>query len=410
MSDSAIIVSVYVKGTPAAKVRRRLLELQGLVRATGANPVGWLGQARDVVAHGLGQGRLQDLVSLVNAEKTSLVVFDQELNPSALGHVQRLLPDVRVVDRTQVILDIFAHRAFSREGRIQVELAQYRYLEPRIRQVSWASRSGGGIGTRGPGETLLELDRRRIRQRIQALSGELERIEEHRSGRRSRRRHHEIPLVALIGYTNVGKSTLYSLLTHRPQAARDAVFVTLDATVRKILVPQAGRALVVDTVGLVDDLPGHLLRAFQSTLDEVRDADVLVEVLRRDPQFPVSIDEQEATLRTMKSWLGVGDTPSIRVYNQWGEGLAEDTPFDADVALSAKSGQGLETLIRVLSDSLAPYFSTLTQYIPWHRDDLWSLVWKDFEVVEERVGAAGAEVQLRGTRQAHARLAALLGA
>lgn len=380
---------------------RELTELQGLVEAAGVESAGWISQARDIPESGLGQGALQDLIQAVEESGADLVVFNQEMRPRQLLTVQREIGErAQVVDRTQIILDIFARRASSREGRLQVELAQYQYLEPRLRGMRVLSRPGGGVGTRGPGETQLELDRRRIHHRIHALSEELARVEAERRGRRVRRRRTELPLITLVGYTNVGKSTLFSLLTHRPQEAENALFVTLDPTVRRLMVPGFGPALVSDTVGFVDRLPHELVAAFRSTLDEVRDADVIVEVVSADPDFPVPPLEQMAVVDKTLARLEATSIRRVRVWSQW-DRVAPGTALPTDgVCVSRDSKIGLEPLLAALGSALAPLVREETVRVAWHDQETWKVIWREFVVRERSDGPDGAELRLRGTERA----------
>ncbi len=400
--ERAVTVSVYRKGTSKDRVDHGLEELKGLVEAAGANVVGSMTQAREEPEAGLGRGALEQLAQTVEALPADLVVFDHEVKPSQLLVVQNALgPRARVVDRTQIILDIFATRATSREGRLQVELAQYQYLEPRLRGMRAFSRPGGGIGTRGPGETYLELDRRRIRRRIHELNQELETMERQRRERRLRRRRTELPQVTLVGYTNVGKSTLYSVLTRRPQAADNALFVTLDPTVRRMVVPEFGPVLVSDTVGFVDRLPHELVAAFRSTLDEVRDADLILEVVSADPDFPVSVGEQLAVIDETCRALEAGKTPRLRVYSQCDRAAAAGVPrFEDGVAVSALAGWGLDDLLERVSMALRSRRREERVRVKWSNQEAWKVIWREFVVVEQADLGQEAELVLRGSEQA----------
>lgn len=401
MAERAVLVSVYPKGTPGEVVDARLRELSGLVDAAGGEVMGVLTQAREQPDGGLGRGALDSLAEAVRAHEAGLVVFDQELKPSVLLNVQQAVgPDARVLDRTQVILDIFANRAHSREGRVQVELAQLKYLEPRLRGMRSLSRLGGGIGTRGPGETYLEMDRRKIHQRIVDLSRELDKVERQRQERRQRRSRTELPLVTLVGYTNVGKSTLYSRLTRRAQTAEDALFVTLDPTVRRIMLPEFGSALVSDTVGFVDRLPHHLVAAFRSTLVEVRDADLIVEVLSADPDFPVSLPEQVQVIDQTIRDLGISTTPRFRVYSQY-DRVPDGTPSPSDgLPVSSMTGQGLRDLEAVLARRLAQQQRQETVRIDWSQKSAWDVLYRELVVLERRDEADGAVLVVRGSERA----------
>ncbi len=400
--ERAIMVSVYHKGDPRAQVERQLDELKGLISAAGGQAVGTVTQARDIPQAGLGRGALKALAERVRSDDAQLAVFDQELSPSALNLVQRELGhQVRVLDRTELILDIFARRAFTREGRVQVELAQYRYMEPRLRGGTALSRQGGGIGTRGPGETRLEMDRRLMRRRIRELDRELQAVERQRHQRRQRRVRTELPLIALVGYTNVGKSTLYQVLTRREQANRDALFVTLDSTVRRMLVPEFGPVLISDTVGFVDRLPHELVAAFRSTLAEINDADVLVEVVNANPAFPVSPAEQLRVIGHTVAQLNAQTKPVVRVYSQWDAVRDTNAAANPDgVSLSALTGQGINQFLARLSRELSRLYREEEVRIPWQSARAWRIVYQDFTIVDRSDQADYSALRLRGPERA----------
>lgn len=356
-------------------------ELTGLVEAAGGQVVGTLSQRRDNIHQGLGKGALADLGDKVSELDASTVVSDIDLSPSMLSQWSRSLPGrVRVLDRTQVILDIFAQRATSREGTLQVELAQLRYLLPRVGAYRISERSGGGIGTRGPGETPLEMDRRRLRYRIQRLSQELDSVAAERKQRRQRRAAHELPLIALVGYTNVGKSTLFSRLTGSSPMIADALFVTLDPTVRRIEVPGFGPALLSDTVGFVDRLPHALVNAFHATLDEVRDADVLVVVTNgSDPER----DHQLTATQSVLQEVDADEIPQIVVSNQ----ADRVPPLDqhpATLWISATTGQGLQTLWDVLRRQLLEYRQAITLFVPWAQKETWQAIYQSATIIQRQ--------------------------
>ena len=277
---------VALIGLAPDKARRHeaeqsLDELGGLVSAAGGRPSLRMIQERPRPdpATFLGRGKLQELAAACDEQRIDLAVFDHELTPTQLRHLEEALR-LRVIDRTQLILDIFAKRARTREGQSQVELAQLQYLLPRLTgHGTELSRLGGGIGTRGPGETKLETDRRRIRRRIATIAAGIKDIRERRARLRERRQKSDVPTVALVGYTNAGKTTLFNLLTGEGAEASDALFVTLDPLLRKVKLPDWRELLVSDTVGFIDWLPHTLVAAFRGTLEEVRDADALLHVI-----------------------------------------------------------------------------------------------------------------------------------
>jgi GTP-binding protein HflX len=328
---------------------RSMDELAGLVEAAGAVVVLRTLQERGKPDPStfLGRGKLQELAVARDEVGANLVVFDHELSPAQVTHVEDVV-GCRVLDRTQVILDIFARRAKTREGKWQVELAQLKYLLPRLVGSSLAlSRLGGGIGTRGPGETKLETDRRRIRARIASVADAIDEVRQRRARLRDRRKRTDAPTVALVGYTNAGKTTLFNLLTREQAVASDALFVTLDPLVRRVALPDAREMLVSDTVGFIDRLPHALVAAFRATLEEVKDADLLLHVI--DAAAPDRDRRVDAVLAVLQE-VGASEVPRIDVYNKVDlldvaerEALAERHP--QSLILSALLGDGRDAVI-----------------------------------------------------------------
>jgi GTP-binding protein HflX len=324
-------------------------ELAGLVAAAGGEVVLRVLQERERPdpATYLGKGKVEQLARACDECDAELVVVDRELSPAQVGHLETIVGR-RVIDRTQVILDIFARRARTREGKWQVELAQLRYLLPRlVGSGVELSRLGGGIGTRGPGETKLETDRRRIRQRIASVAAGIDDVRQRRARLRERRKRAEAPTVALVGYTNAGKTTLFNLLTRQHADASDALFVTLDPLVRRVALPDAREVLVSDTVGFIDRLPHTLVAAFRATLEEVTEADLLLHVI--DASAP-DRDRRIAAVLDVIGEVGAGLVPRIDVYNK-ADRLDPDERArlrarqpDA-VVLSALTGDGRDGLI-----------------------------------------------------------------
>lgn len=291
----------------------------------------------------IGKGKALEIAEFIAANDITLAVFDNELSPAQTKNLEDIL-NVRVIDRSTLILDIFASRAQSREGRLQVELAQYKYLLPRLAgSFSALSRLGGGIGTRGPGETKLETDRRHIRRRISKIEDELEGVMRVRSEQRRSRIKREVPLISLIGYTNAGKSTLLNALTGSDIHAENRLFDTLDTTTRKFRISDTAEVLLSDTVGFIRKLPHHLTRAFRATLEELLHADLLLHVV--DASSPEMAAHGLVALEVIKS-LGAGDTPRLTVFNKC-DLVSDTSPFSHEsdsVCVSAATGEGFDEL------------------------------------------------------------------
>ena len=330
-----------------------LEELAALVETAGGETVATLLQNRPTPdpRSFLGDGKVQEMKALIEANDCDLAVFDNELSPSQMRVLGEEL-GVKVLDRSGLILDIFAQRAQTREGQLQVELAQYKYLLPRLTGM-WThlvrqTASGGSspIGTRGPGETQLETDRRHIRRKIQKLEEELAAVRKVRSTQRRRREKNAMPVVALVGYTNAGKSTLLNQLTGSDIPANDRLFDTLDTTTRRLRVDESTEVLLSDTVGFIRKLPTHLIEAFKATLEELRYADVLLHVIDiANPEW----EEQARVVDELIRQLGAEGTPCLRVFNKC-DAYFGILPHGEDVVcISAKSGEGADVLVEKLS-------------------------------------------------------------
>ena len=323
-------------------------ELRELVKTAGAETVGVVIQNRENVHPGtyLGKGKIQELKEMVWESGATGVVCDDELSPAQLKNLEDAL-DTKVMDRTMIILDIFAARAKTREGKIQVELAQLRYRAVRLVGLrNSLSRLGGGIGTRGPGETKLEVDRRRIHERISQFKSELQDVERHRDVVRKQREQSGTLTAAIVGYTNAGKSTLLNKLTGAGILAEDKLFATLDPTTRALTLPRGEKVLLTDTVGFIRKLPHHLVEAFKSTLEEARYCDVILHVVDcSNPQMDMQMHVVYETLRR----LDIKDKEIITVFNKVDRPDADtacrDMSADYKVKLSAKTGEGIEELL-----------------------------------------------------------------
>lgn len=341
-------------------------ELAELAKTAGAEELARVLQKREAYepATVIGEGKLAEVKELCGSLGAELLIFDCELTASQIRNVEDET-DVRVIDRTMLILDIFAGRAVSREGKLQVELAQLKYRLPRLMGIGASlSRLGGGIGTRGPGETQLETDRRHIRRRIDKLSAELKELEERRGYARERRRKDSVQVGAIVGYTNAGKSTLLNLLTGAGVLAEDKLFATLDPTSRAIELPDGRSLLLVDTVGLIRRLPHHLVEAFKSTLEEAACADIIIHVC--DVSDPEATEKADVTLKTLAD-LGAAEIPVVTVLNKC-DLLTENIPEDSStVKISAKKAQGIDRLLQVIAANLPETAKRMKLLLPYDK-------------------------------------------
>ena len=329
-----------------------LAELEALLETAGGFCVGKLLQNRATPdPHSfIGEGKALEVKMLVEATESTMVVFDNELSPGNIRALEDII-GVTVLDRSALILDIFAQRAKTKEGRLQVELAQYKYLLPRLSGMGLSlSRQGGGIGTRGPGETKLESDRRHIRERINRLEEELEQVRKVRAVQRERRKKNSVPVVAIVGYTNAGKSTLLNHLTGAGIPANNRLFDTLDTTSRQLTVSDNLDVILSDTVGFIAKLPHHLVNAFHATLEELEYADLLLHVI--DASDP-NRDEHIEVVDKLISKLAKPDTPVLKVYNKADLVSFEDLPAGRNIVpISAKRGMGMENLLKAIENAL----------------------------------------------------------
>lgn len=311
----------------------------------------------------IGEGKAQEVRMLAEATESTMVIFDNELSPGNIRALEEII-GLPVLDRSALILDIFAQRARTKEGRLQVELAQYQYLLPRLSGMgSSLSRQGGGIGTRGPGETKLESDRRHIRERIYRLEEELEQVRQVRSVQRERRMKNSVPVVAIVGYTNAGKSTLLNKLTGAGIPANNRLFDTLDTTSRQLKVSDNLDVILSDTVGFIAKLPHHLVNAFRATLEELEYADLLLHVI--DASDP-NREEHIAVVDKLIAQLARKETPMLRCYNKADLVAKEDIPTGQDiVATSAAMGQGMDQLLAAIENALGHARHHVTLCLPY---------------------------------------------
>ena len=349
------VILVAVSTGDGADAAASLDELEELVKTAGAVTADKMIQNRERIHPGtyLGKGKIQEIRERVWELDATGVVCDDELSPAQMRNLEQAL-DIKVMDRTMVILDIFASRATTREGKIQVELAQLRYRSARLVGLrSSLSRLGGGIGTRGPGEKKLEMDRRLIHDRIRILKSELEDVKRHREVARQQRDKNHVPVAAIVGYTNAGKSTLLNRLTDAGILAEDKLFATLDPTTRNLNLPGGQQILLTDTVGFIRKLPHHLIEAFKSTLEEAKYSDVILHVVdASNPQMDMQMYVVYETLRD----LGVSDKIVVTVFNKMDAADPEislrDITSDYQVKISAKTGEGLLELLSLLETIL----------------------------------------------------------
>jgi GTP-binding protein HflX len=381
-----------------------LRELERLARTAGVEPVGTLTQTIRKISPAtyIGKGKVEELEETVKASGATVVLFDENLSPGQQRTLTERL-EVKVLDRSQLILDIFAARARSLEGKLQVELAQLEYMLPRLTRA-WTHLSrlgGGGVGTRGPGETQLEVDRRLVRERIVRLRRRLVEVERTRELHRKERADVPYVTIALVGYTNAGKSTLMNALTAAGVLVEDKLFATLDPTVRRLDLPSGDRALLVDTVGFIHRLPHQLVEAFKSTLEEVRRADLLVHVVdATNPEAEVQIAIVERVLDEIEA----GATPTILAWNKIDRAggtppreIGDHAPIIAVAAISAAAGTGLDTLLGAIEQWLDRERVSLKVTIPADRGDLLAWLHRSAKVITERYENGATIVSARAT-------------
>ena len=388
---------------------RSLEELARLADTAGAVVVGTMLQkkTRPDSATYIGSGKADELSLDCQAKDADIVIVDDELTGVQTRNLEQVLRGVKVLDRTALILDIFAQRAQSREGRLQVELAQMAYQLPRLlgHGVSM-SRLGGGIGTRGPGETRLEMDRRRIRRRMGDLRQEIHALEEQRSLRRARREKNRVPVVALVGYTNAGKSTLLNALSDAGVLAEDKLFATLDPVVRTVKLPGGGEFLLVDTVGFISKLPHALVDAFRSTLEEALLADVLLIV--SDGASEEMLHQHDVVLEVLAS-LGAADKPKIDVINKI-DLLQTPPQWPGALPISAKTGEGIDALLAAIKRQLRGVQRPLRVHVPYAQGAVLSVLHDEGVVTSESYEENGVLVDVMADEALYGRLTARLGA
>jgi GTP-binding protein HflX len=404
--EKIVLVGVTIPPETVEETENSVDELALLVDTAGADEVARVHQRRqspDPPTY-VGKGKAEELREVALATDCDTVVFDNELTPAQQFNLEKMLGRT-AIDRTAVILDIFAQNAHSQEGKAQVELAQLRYRLPRLRrragalsqQAGGMSAAGGArIGTRGPGETQLEVDRRRIVRRIHKLEADLRAIEQHRATQRRAQRRGQLTKVVIVGYTNAGKSTLLNHVTDAAALVEDRLFATLDATTRRLELPGGESVLLTDTVGFIRKLPHQLVEAFRSTLDVAVDADLLVHVV--DASAP-DVPGNMRAVREVLAEIGAGDVPEMVAFNK-----ADRAPDEAarlvaahegSVALSAVTGEGVERLVATIGDRLRSLTTLVELVVPFDRGDVLAAAHRAGEVLDERAGEGGMHVRGR---------------
>ena len=400
------VVLIGVQTGDNDNVEESLDELEELASTAGAVTVGKIIQNREAVHPGtyIGKGKIEEVRALVHAMNATGVICDDELSPAQLNNLEREL-DCKVMDRTLLILDIFAARAITSEGKIQVELAQLRYRSARLVGLRESlSRLGGGIGTRGPGEKKLETDRRLIRTRISALKQELSQVEKHRELIRSGRARGNMKTAAIVGYTNAGKSTLLNKLTGSEVLSEDKLFATLDPTTRLLDLKDGQQILLTDTVGFIHKLPHHLIEAFKSTLEEAKYADYIIHVV--DSSNPQAEMQMHVVYETLKE-LGIMGKKIITLFNkQDAQGASVLRDFNSDYALkiSAKTGEGLEDLNDLLEKLLAEEQIYVERLFPYQEAGKIQLIREYGQLISEEYTEDGIAVKARVPKEIYAKV------
>ena len=385
VNEFAVLVSIAKSGAEIAECEKSLDELERLLNTAGAESFSRVIQIKNSFDPKtcIGSGKVAEIKNLCSNNSIGMVVFDFELSPSQIRNLESELGDVRVIDRSMLILDIFALHAVSGEGKLQVELAQLKYSAPRLTgKGTELSRQGGGIGSRGPGESKLETDRRHLKEKISALENKIKEIEHNREVMRAKRDRSDIPKIGIVGYTNAGKSTLLNVLTNAGVLSENKLFATLDATTRKAELPSGESVLYTDTVGFIRKLPHHLVKAFKSTLDEVVCSDLLLIVA------DASDDECQAQISVTEdviSELGAGDKPRLYVYNKSDmlDVIPPSTSWrENEVYISAKSGLGIDFMLEKITGVLLGSKRERVLHIPYDKQGILNSLYGTYTVLE----------------------------
>ena len=401
------VVLVGVQTQDGDDTEESLKELEELVKTAGAVSVGTVIQSREAIHPGyyVGTGKLEEIRMAADAYHATGIVCDDELSPSQMNNLEREL-GLKIMDRTVVILDIFAARANTSEGKIQVELAQLRYRAARLTGLGTSmSRLGGGIGTRGPGEKKLEMDRRLIKARISQLKKELEQVKRHRELLREGRKRENIKTAAIVGYTNAGKSTLLNTLTDACVLEEDKLFATLDPTTRVLELPGKQKIYLTDTVGFIRKLPHHLIEACKSTLEEAKYADFIIHVV--DASNPQMEEQMYVVYETLQE-LGVQDKKMVTLFNKQDkltdEGIFRDFKADYVIKTAVKTGQGLEELKKVLEKLLTEDQIYIERVLDYQEAGQVQLIRKYGQLISEEYTEAGIEIKARVPRDIYGKI------
>lgn len=395
--EKAILVAVDWYNEDSWSVEDTSQELALLTKSSGAKVVKTITCRRDKPTpdYLIGKGKVEEIAALSSEFKADVIIFNDNLSSTQQRNLEEII-DTKTIDRTQLILDIFARQAKSQEGKIQVELAQSEYLLPRlIGKGIILSRLGGGIGTRGPGEQKLEVDRRRIRKRIAKLKDELNSLRQRRHALREKRKNHDLPTVALVGYTNAGKSTLLNSLTNAHQAVQDKLFTTLDPLTRRLTLPNNQTVLFSDTVGFLHNLPHNLIEAFKATLEEVNEADLLLHVL--DISHPLAYEQNLAVFEVLNE-IGIKDKPVLTALNKIDKLLDKEIAnvltekYQESVAISALKKENLDKLKEKISSLLLNHVSSVELLIPHSQMRLVNLIYQEGKVIDTEYSDTGARI------------------